>query len=337
MKKNRKYLIGLFAFVFFIFLSSHKIYADNGDFSISPLDPKTGEVQSSYYDLTVTPGQKVVLKVKIHNNSDESKTIQVEANNGTTNDNGITSYLKTNKRDSSLKIAFEDIAKVEKNEIIVPSKGTEVAIVSVEIPNEKFIGDILGGLHFFENQHGNKRQQNSTITNHIAYTIGVVLKESEELVLPKMAMQGVILEQRNYRNYMSVVLQNSMPTIIKKLTVKAQVYKKDTDNLQYEASNNDMRMAPNSNFKFGISLEDKQFIPGEYTMKVSGNADGVPFDFSQNFTVPKDKAEKLNSNAVFVNEKENSTNLIYILIILVILVIILIRMLVEKRRMNNET
>ncbi|EJF48101.1 cell surface protein, partial [Enterococcus sp. C1] len=105
------------------------------------------------------------------------------------------------------------------------------------------------------------------------YTIGVVLKENTKKVSPEMNLLGVKVEQRNSRNYISSNLQNRAPRIIKDLKVEQKIYKKGTDTLVYESSNSNMRMAPNSNFFYGVNLEDKPLKAGEYTLNVSGTAD----------------------------------------------------------------
>ncbi|MEC5317318.1 DUF916 domain-containing protein, partial [Enterococcus casseliflavus] len=118
------------------------------------------------------------LQVEIVNSSSDEMTIQVEANNATTNDNGISSYLKEEERDSSLKVAFEDLAAVEEDQIAVPAKGSKKAVVNVTIPEETFKGQILGGLRFTEVKK-EQEEQDAAIGNNIAYTIGVLLQESD--------------------------------------------------------------------------------------------------------------------------------------------------------------
>lgn len=67
------------------------------NFSVTPLNEKTLKPQSSYFDLKLSPGSNKKMTVRIDNPNDEAIKVLVEANNGSTNDNGITSYLTTKK------------------------------------------------------------------------------------------------------------------------------------------------------------------------------------------------------------------------------------------------
>ncbi|MTD40214.1 DUF3324 domain-containing protein [Erwinia sp. CPCC 100877] len=337
MKQIRRWFTCLLSLLLLSLIAAPVVRADEGGgFSVTPLDLKTGEAQSSYYDLKVKPKETLQLQVAIDNSSSKEMTIQVEANNATTNDNGISSYLKEKERDSSLTVAFEDLSKVKEEKIKIPAKSTKNAVVDVTIPEEPFKGEILGGLHFTKVKTEDEEEQKSTIGTNIAYTIGVLLRESDEEITPEMAMNGVITEQRNYRNYISANLQNRAPCMIKELKAHAQVYKKGTDELCYEASNDAMRMAPNSNFNFGISLEDQKFVPGDYTMKVTGTADGTPFEFSEDFKISAEEAKEYNKNAIFVQE-EGTPYWVYVMGLCGILLVgLLLFLLIKKRRGTDE-
>lgn len=338
MKNIRRWLTFFLSLLFLSLVAAPRALAEEGGgFSVTPLNPETGEAQSSYYDLQVKPNEKIKLQVEIINSSSKEMKIQVEANHATTNDNGVSSYLKEEDRDSSLTVAFEDLAKVEEEQVTVPANSTKNAVVDITIPEEPFKGQILGGLRFTEVKEQNPEEQKSAIANNIAYTIGVLLHESDEEVAPEMAMNDVITEQRNYRNYISANLQNKAPRMIKELKVDAKVFAQGTDELRYEASNDAMRMAPNSNFNFGISLEDKKFVPGDYTMKVTGTADGTPFEFSKDFTISAEEAKEYNKNAVFAQEDETISPWVYVLGVCSLLIIgLLLFLLIKKRRETSE-
>ncbi|AUJ87416.1 DUF916 and DUF3324 domain-containing protein [Enterococcus sp. CR-Ec1] len=327
----------LFFLSFFFLLMIPKVYAsEDGNFSVSPLNPETGEPQSSYYDLKVEPGDEIALEVTIMNSSSKEMKIKVEANNATTNSNGITSYLKSEERDSSLKVSFEDMVTIENDEITVVANSNSKAVIVVTVPDESFQGEILGGLRFSEIKEKQGSDNERVITNNITYTVGVLLRESENQVDPEMVMHDVITEQRNYRNYISVNMQNRAPRMIQSLKIKAQVFDKKTNELRYEASNDSMRMAPNSNFYFGISLEDKKFVPGEYMMAVEGEADGSNFSFNKTFTISSGDVREYNRNSVF-SEDNNSNFWLYIILIGIgILIIFLLSFLFKRRRPQNE-
>ena len=112
--------------------------------------------------------------------------------------------------------------------------------------------------------------------------------------------------------------------MVKKLEVEAKVYKKGSNTVVYEASNSEMRMAPNSNFNFGINLENQPFKSGEYTMVLSGKADEEAFNFKKNFEITSKESNSFNKNAVYVEEDNTAKIILYILLgVLAVIVAVL--------------
>lgn len=280
-------------------------------FSVSPLNPETKEPQSSYYDLTVKPNEEKELSVRIFNSSESPLKVNVELNNATTNNNGITSYQETKEKDSSLKTGFSDIASVKESTVTIKEKGYVDVPVQLSIPKETFKGSILGGIRISaaESDEEESKEQETAVKSKISYVVGVLLKESDEVIRPDIQLNEIITEQRNYRNYISANLQNKAPTMVKKLEVAAKVYKKGSNTVLYEASNSEMRMAPNSNFNFGINLENQPFNSGKYQMVLTGSADDVPFEFKKDFEITNKESASFNKNAVYV-EKDNTAKII---------------------------
>lgn len=329
----------LFIVIIMVSLSGTAVIsADSQNFSITPLNPETKQPQSSYYDLKVKPKEQKVLPVRIFNNSKEEVKVKLEVNNGSTNNNGVTSYLNTGNRDKSLKTSFSDIAKADQTEITLPAQGSKDVNVSVSAPEQAFEGDILGGIRVSALEKTKKSTEGNSVTTNIAYTVGVVLRESDKIIPPKMDLLDVKTEQRNYHNYISAHLQNGAPRIIKKLEATAQVREKDKTQVIYEASKYDMRMAPNSNFYFGINLEDQPFKAGIYIMKVSGKADGQAFSFEKEFEITGKEARTLNSNSVYIEKESPSQWWIYLIIggVCLLLIVGSVLYFQRKKRTSEE-
>lgn len=318
MKKKK--IISIFLLACFLFpFSNSAAYANKSNFSMQPLDSESKQPQSGFYDLTVVPNEKKIVTIRVINGESKNTKVNVEANNATTNDNGITSYLRQDKKeqDNTLKIPFSEIATVEQeNPIIIPANSSVDVDVVVQIPKEPFQGIILGGIRVTSEDNKEKDGEKAAVTSEIAYTVGVVLKENPDKIQPDIKLLGVKTEQRNGRNYISTNLQNAAQTIVKNLEVVTRVYKQGGKDILYEASNNTMRMAPNSNFNFGISLEDQPFKSGDYIMKVSGKADGTDFSFEKDFKITSKEADEWNKNAVYVEESFHF-NVGYLLMIIV--------------------
>lgn len=306
--------------------------ANNQSFSITPLDPDTNLPQSSYYDLKVIPKEKKILIIRLLNSSKESVKVKVEANDGSTNNNGITSYLSGIPKDETLVTGFSDIATIEQDVVTIPPEGSVDIPVTINIPETPFDGVILGGIRVSSLENViEETNEKSAVTSNVAYTVGVLIKENDKEIDPEIVLLDVKTEQRNYRNYISAQLQNSAPQIVKNLEVSAQVTEKNSKNVLYEASRSEMRMAPNSNFYFGISLEDQPFKAGKYMMTISGKADGKPFSFTEEFEVKGEEAKNFNKNAVYIKETDKKW-MTYLTIALIVTLLIVIMVLFKKKK-----
>lgn len=309
----------------FCLINSGTAYGESPTFSMQPMLPNSDQPQSGYYDLEVLPNEKKQLPIRLFNSSEEDIKVTIEANNATTNDNGITSYLKQEKNelDKSMKTPFSELATVKGGNLVtIPKKGSIDVYVDVQAPSESFEGEILGGIRA-TTKEDSATKNTAAVTSQIAYTVGVLLhqKGSEMEISPDMHLLGVKTEQRNARNYISANLQNAAPIMVKKLEVHAKVFKEDGKKILYEASSSSMRMAPNSNFNFGISLENQAFIAGKYKLILSGQADGHAFSFEEKFEITSKEATEWNKNAVYVDGVD-SYKLVYMLISVVLVLCI---------------
>lgn len=96
-------------------------------------------------------------------------------------------------------------------------------------------------------------------------------------------------------------------------------------------------MAPNTNFNFGVGLDNKPFKPGTYLFKGVAKAGDKKWVLNKEFTIKGDEAKDFNKKAV---ELDVDYTWIYILcgaIVIVILVgIILFLMYRLKRKSKGE-
>ena len=59
-----------------------------------------------------------------------------------------------------------------------------------------------------------------------------------------------------------------------------------------------LRMAPNSNFDYAISWENKAFDPGTYRVEIKATDGDQKWEWKKNFTIEGKTADKLNDSAV---------------------------------------
>lgn len=330
MRNKLKLIVGFFLFVF-TFYTTAVFASEDSLFSVSPLDPETGQTMGGYYDMLIAPKESKEIQLRVYNSSEKDLSINIELNNGSTNDNGITSYIDKDDRDSTLKVGFSDITSTQDIQTEIPKKGYKDISVEITMPDEEFSGEILGGIRVtsVQAEEESNQEDQAAVKGNIAYTVGVVIRNNENSIEPEMVLNDVFAEQRNYRNYISANLQNVQATIIRKLEVVSKIYQKGSSKIMYEAEGYDMRMAPNSNFNFGVSLEDQPLEAGLYTILMTGIADDIPFEFEKDFEITESDARRLNKNAVHI-EESNRDNALYYLIGIIILLILSIYIYLRK-------
>ncbi|WP_285023819.1 DUF916 and DUF3324 domain-containing protein, partial [Lactococcus garvieae] len=267
---RKKYFLLLFCASFIFCLIGGKAQASEMDFSVQAVIPSNQVDKSkTYFDLRMAPGQSQDLMVELRNATSSAVTVNVSPNTAITNQNGVVDYsMSKARRDSSLKVCFEDIASTN-NEVTVPAKGTKKIAVHVKMPDRPFDGVLLGGLYFTEKTAESKDSGNkgTQILNRYAYVIGVKLTESDKVVPPELRLRSVKASQVNYRNVIVANIQNYKAAILTNLKIEGNVYRKGEKHPVYSETRENLRMAPNSNFDYAIGMHNQAFKPGEYTFK----------------------------------------------------------------------
>lgn len=319
-------------------ITAKTVSAAEMNFSVQAVIPENQiDKTQTYFDLKMTPNQEQELEVVMRNDTEKDVTIEVGANNAVTNDNGIVDYNSpTKEKDSTLKVGFKDVTTVEK-EVTIPANSEQVLKIKVKMPEKSYDGVILGGIYFKEKETEESEEENkeAQVVNTYAYTIGVKLTETETEVKPNLVVNAVEASQVNYRNAVKANIQNTQAAIVKDLEIDGKVYVKGKSEVLYQSKQDGLRMAPNSNFNYAISTNNKEFKAGTYVFKGEATAGDQKWTFEKEFTIAGTDAKKLNSEAVQI-EKNNTW--IYILIgsILLVLLLVVITLLLLKIKKQKE-
>ncbi|UPJ19164.1 DUF916 and DUF3324 domain-containing protein [Bacillus cereus] len=314
-----------------------KVEAAEMKFAVTAVIPENQvDKNQTYFDLKMEPGQKQTLQVQMKNDTDKEVEVEVEtyANTAITNNNGITDYSVVNPEfDTTLKTPFSKIAKVQK-ETKIPAKSTVVVNVNIEMPTESYDGVILGGLYFKEKEEEDKKKSEGVqIKNKYAYAIGVVLRETDAEVKPDMKLNEVKPGQVNARNVVTANLQNIKPAMLKNLSVDAKVYTEKGKDILHETKKENLRMAPNSNFDYAISWDNKALEPGTYRLEMKATDGDQKWEWTKKFTIEGKEAQKLNDTAV---EAKKDYTLYYIIGGILLLVALLVLVFLLGRRSKKK-
>ncbi|WP_413480516.1 DUF916 and DUF3324 domain-containing protein [Carnobacterium maltaromaticum] len=303
---------------------------------------------SSFYDLGVTKGENKEIQAIIANSSNQPIYVKSQIFTAFTNENGTITYnTKPKSISKSLKFKLSDFATIEASDkrIEVPPHSEKTVTAFIDVPKDVPDGVMLGAWYFEkENQVvENKEEQGIGIANKYSYSLAIKVTVNQEIEKPELKLKGVTTGLSNYRKAIQATIENESPGIISKLTVDAQILNEKNGELLYERKQEDMIMAPNSNFSYPIFLKDQEMKPGDYVLNVEASTNDPKWpsqnwSWSQKFSITKEKAQQINQDALNDNvSSENNNNLVLIGVLFLIVsglvtLFVLIRSNQKKKR-----
>lgn len=342
-----------------LLLLGRNVYAENSEATIQQKAEVSYSVKkikaaneinetSSFYDLGVTKGENKEIQAIIANSSNQPIYVKSQIFTAFTNENGTITYnTKPKSISKSLKFKLSDFATIEASDkrIEVPPHSEKTVTAFIDVPKDVPDGVMLGAWYFEkENQVvENKEEQGIGIANKYSYSLAIKVTVNQEIEKPELKLKGVTTGLSNYRKAIQATIENESPGIISKLTVNAQILNEKNGELLYERKQEDMIMAPNSNFYYPIFLKDQEMKPGDYVLNVEASTNDPKWpsqnwSWSQKFSITKEKAQQINQDALNDNvssENNNSLVLIGVLFLIVsglVTLFVLIRSNQKKKR-----
>lgn len=275
------------------------------------------EKDLGYYKLKMAPGQKQTIDFELSNPGTDKLIVGIKSNGAKTNQNGVIEYGdSTIKNDSSLKYDFQELVEIPELVELAPGETKKVE-VKINMPSTPYDGVIAGGIQLMkEDQNDDKANKgHSQVINHYAYVVAFLLQESEVEIHPELTFNQVYAGQNNYRNAIFVNFSNINAAYLNEMSIETQITKKGSDKILYERKQTSMRMAPNSFIEFPVSMNGEKMVDGEYTAKVCVSSAEQTWEWTEDFTIAKEEADKFNERDVgLVQEKGLDWRLIVLLV-----------------------
>nr|WP_301359592.1 DUF916 and DUF3324 domain-containing protein [Enterococcus spodopteracolus] len=310
-------------------------------FYVTPEFPESQvEGSTSYFDLNLGAGETETLALKLQNASSEPIQVQVTPHTAYTNVHGVVEYGKdAQDPDNSLMYSLDEL--IDPSGVIeLAGNETKTITVPLHMPEELFEGFLAGGLRITEvkeeQEETTSNEEGVAIKNEFAYVVGVVVSNSRDSVQPDLDLLDVFADQLNYRNVISATIQNFTPTFVNRMAVEATVQRIGEDEVLYEASEEMMQMAPNSNFDFPISLEGDRFQSGEYLLKLKATSGEEEWVWEQTFTIEADEARSLNRADVTIDTSLNWWMIGSIVLGILLLGVILYLLIQKKKEQTSK-
>lgn len=259
--------------------------------------------ENSYFDLRVKPQDEQLLKTEILNHENEEITVKLSVRNATTNQNGMIVYEEIEAEGESNHPRLTELVTFEEEEIVIPGGESKIVSAKLKMPEEEFDGIVLGGLHFEKVPKEETDIDGLAIQNKYAYLIGVVLSENDREVVPELEYVEATADIVNHRTASVITIENKSPIIMEDLTIKAKVYKEDSD-LVKETKLNEVNMAPNSTMDVVVDWENHPFEDGKYYVEVKASHPSNTWEWEDSFYILKKDATMINSHAVKLEEPE---------------------------------
>ncbi|MGG5337861.1 hypothetical protein IGJ48_000529 [Enterococcus pernyi] len=325
-------------------LAPMRVGAEEGTLNFY-VTPEFSENQKSgndrYFQLNLAPDTTETLTLKLQNANSEAKKIKITPHTAYTNVMGVVEYGQdAEEADPTLQHSLGEL--IEQPEIIeLGDNETKTVTLDLKMPKEAFEGFLAGGLRIEEVKENTTDEttdeEGVAIQNEFAYIIGVVVSNKQDAVQPDLELLDVFADQLNYRNVISANIQNFTPTFVNRLEVEATVQKVGEEEILYQASQEQMQMAPNSNFNFPISLEGDRFRSGEYLLKMTARSGEDEWQWERKFTIDADEARALNRADVTIDTGINWWIVAAISLIILLLLIIVWLLLKKKKNERDDS
>lgn len=300
---------------------------------------------NDFYQLRMMPNQKQAVTATVYNTTNKSVTVNINVQTAVTSINGTIDYSKTlTSWDKSLKYKLNEIVSYPKR-IIIPAGKSQNVTFNISMPNASYKGILLGGITFnqVDDNQSTSSSNSTNIKNQYAYAVAIILKESDDQVAPNINLKSVKAGQNNGHNVINVNLQNDQSLLMSNVKIVAKVYAKSGKKPVYTTVNSDMQIAPNSQFKYPVSLQSTPMQPGKYRLELAltGTAykETKTWHFTKNFTIKHQEATRFNQSDVDVSANTNNHMILFIIVgaVLFIVIMMLLVLLIWKRKNYQQT
>lgn len=340
-----KYFKKLYLILISIFLCTmfpvQAFAASGGEvgYSIKAVMPENQiDKSKSYFDLRMVPNQEQTIEIIVINTSDKEGRFSVSVNQAYTNEQGFIDYSDNDiEPDESMEYKVSDIIEVQ-NEVIVPANDSVKVPINIKMPEEEFDGQILSAIGV-EKELDDSEKNSSGIKNKYGYVLGLKLTETDTEINRELNLKDIKSGVKFNKPSIIATLQNPTMDAYGHLKYEAKVVNKSKNKVFAEISyDNDMELAPNSNYEFAIKLDDdKKIESGDYILELQvSDAKGNQWDFNEEFSISNKEAKESNDLVIRNNMKMPLWAIILIVILIILFILQFIWIFFLKKRKREE-
>lgn len=297
--------------------------------------------ESAYFDLTIKPQDKKVLKARIFNETNKAMKIKMSIFTASTSNKVQIVYTKKSpKNDDSIQYYMEDLVKIDakNNEVTVPANGEVDVEANVTIP-KKVSGVYLGSWYFekVQDEEDDEATDGVNIKNQYSYAMAIKL-EASQISNPNINLLKVEPGLDNYHRAIIATVQNDRPAMMTGVTIKTTVREKNEKEVLYESEEKNLKIAPNTTFNYSTFLDGELLKAGKYVFEMNvktaeSKLSKKEWDFKKEFSISDKEVTKINKEAI--NEENSQTSIWAILGVIALFLVIaalVVWMFLKKRK-----
>lgn len=303
-------------FVFFSFTTS--VNAVTANYSVSPVkSDRQNNLDVSYFDLKLTPGELTNLTVVVVNNSSESIKIQTFVDYASTNSNGVVEYKNSqNFQSAQLAYRMQDLIIPDDDVIQLEPQEQKTVTYEVKAPPQVFQGVIVGGINFVEVETEKAdTSQGMSIKNQLGYSIAVLMHGEMNVDKANIEIDSLKHNQVNGITSLVIPIVNKSPIFLNQLSIDVTV--KRGNKVVYTANKNKAQQAPNSVYNYPIEIEDQDLTPGKYVAEINLSSKGQEWQFERELMIDIKTAKDLNDSRLRIDNKMKYTRYIVVMFLAV--------------------
>lgn len=351
LKRNVLLLLSSLLLLLGILFPTGKVLADDTDinnipklavpfFTVSLIPPENQAAGNkiNYFNLLVKPNQIQYLEMYIKSTSNKEQTITMTPTDAITSGGNISVQIPKANVDSSLKTPFTTFGMKTFRFVLKPNELKKMK-VAFQMPEKEFDGFIIGGLLFHTDQKTESesktqnKKANLKIYNDFSISLQVVLHENDNLVLSDLKVDKIKPESYKTAPAIAVNLKNSKMQYMDGTSIDAKVTRLGDTRDVHQQKQEQMKIAPNSNFDYYIPWASNQkMVPGKYRLNLLAKAQQTHLELSpenqkkqewyitKDFTITPEQADAINRKNP--NYKPSYLWLYILIAILIILFVI---------------
>lgn len=351
MKIKKIYIVSLVLLILSVFIgTATSAEASTSDssaggaagFTYNVNFPENQMGDAGYFNLQMSPSQQQTVSISLINPSEEDIVVEIGINGAKTNQNGVLEYGETNiENDASLKFDFADIV-TGPDTVEIPAGESRDLELNIQMPETTYDGIILGGIRLQKQDSDEEAEEvsGSVVNNKFAYAIAMILQETDTAVAADLQFNQVYPGTANYRNTIFINYSNTQATILNDMSTEVQITNQGESTVLYETKKTQMRMAPNTQIDFPISMNGEQMVAGNYTATILVTAGDQRWEWSEDFEITQEQADEFNERDIgLVQEKGIDWKLIALIVagfIAVVVILVVVIQVIKKNKKQRE-